>query len=920
MPPQDLQKINKSRAPMIDSIMNNPKLSRVIHEAASAPLGSTKREKAKAIISILKKSGQNKYQGQGGPGYDGQGGLDFSGMSVAPLDTTGGRSASLFSGSGAASSTNSSSGFNFSFPSIQPSSTTIFPSAPSMKTSGSGSSLAGTLSKYFSGNAPTPSSSSVFKDNSDLGISNSFKIGKTDPKSNISNFFGGLGSSVTAPPISSEKKTGLVQNGQPLTYSAPLGNSSGSSGSWDEPKSYDKTETKKTGADGSTTTTIKHTPVAGETTTGEKGPTTGGTQNPSSDPTDPNAYSSFKFNGGVYKGKGIINTENGDYDISKWATDPNHETAIKNIYGRMADIDVQDAETAQAIITQLSPKSPITGEMVMGAAKKYGGDPKLIIAMMMQDSSLGTAGKAVRTMNPGNVGNDDSENGRAYASWSNGVYAVADLLSKFKATTNGAPDTSTGTSGSSTSGGDTDYLAAYNAAPSYIKENVGPELFAKLMQGASLTDQQAELASTLKTTYDLDNLLAKKNKLEQLNPTIKQDMTDYIKSRDNYVSSIDGMLDNVNQTMATTDISNPGTNKMYQDYKNYLLTLKGRQNQRYAQYLNTSIDQYNNELTGIQNQYTNAVSAYDTALKSGGDRIKDHYDETHKILTDMYKTLEDAPGKSLDLLKKQKDLNEALLDNANSIAGYKKDWLPQVSSYSDRIVDKTSGALIPDVNLPGLVQQLSIEQNYNPIGVLDTFTNGALTKLKGMAASKDPSVFKSAQEYMKQLDSAIDPATSNLSAEARQQIAPRLADMKQSLINTIAGDVKTGTDGVRTSSGLMGYLASNYGTINKLAKELSGEKVHWYSSAKPIPTRDQLISEYNNLDPEVVGAIYDSDQLVKNQLGNDYTIINGLQKVTIPNNTSGGASLVGLPPEEQMARYLTARITEPFKYSSVLNQ
>jgi len=56
--------------------------------------------------------------------------------------------------------------------------------------------------------------------------------------------------------------------------------------------------------------------------------------------------------------------------------------------------------------------------------------PGMILAIMQQDSSFGTQGKAVRTKNPGNVGNDDTGALQYYPSWDSGVLAVANNLSK----------------------------------------------------------------------------------------------------------------------------------------------------------------------------------------------------------------------------------------------------------------------------------------------------------------------------------------------------------------------------------------------------------------------------------------------------------------------------------------------------------
>ena len=60
--------LNKKKSELLKSIMGNPKLSRVFTEALSSPIGSTKRQQSKSILSIMKKMGGLRYDGQGGPG------------------------------------------------------------------------------------------------------------------------------------------------------------------------------------------------------------------------------------------------------------------------------------------------------------------------------------------------------------------------------------------------------------------------------------------------------------------------------------------------------------------------------------------------------------------------------------------------------------------------------------------------------------------------------------------------------------------------------------------------------------------------------------------------------------------------------------------------------------------------------------
>ena len=123
----------------------------------------------------------------------------------------------------------------------------------------------------------------------------------------------------------------------------------------------------------------------------------------------------------------------GEYDITRYATDPLHEKKIMDILSKMGVMDT--AEKIDDYIMGKALSSPVTGEMVMSAAEAYTVDARLMMAMMEQDSRFGTAGVAVRTLNPGNVGNDDSGATVTYGSWQEGVTAVAGWLSRHRGST-----------------------------------------------------------------------------------------------------------------------------------------------------------------------------------------------------------------------------------------------------------------------------------------------------------------------------------------------------------------------------------------------------------------------------------------------------------------------------------------------------
>jgi len=67
---------------------------------------------------------------------------------------------------------------------------------------------------------------------------------------------------------------------------------------------------------------------------------------------------------------------------------------------------------------------------VLASARKFGVDPKLILAIAKQEANYATLGRAARTFNPGNVGNVDSGSNINWGSWQNGLDALARNISR----------------------------------------------------------------------------------------------------------------------------------------------------------------------------------------------------------------------------------------------------------------------------------------------------------------------------------------------------------------------------------------------------------------------------------------------------------------------------------------------------------
>ena len=128
--------------------------------------------------------------------------------------------------------------------------------------------------------------------------------------------------------------------------------------------------------------------------------------------------------------KGHIN----GFNITDYATDPTHEVRMSQLVYAHTN-SLKTAEDIDKYIKARTPKSPVTGAMVISACDKFGiGQPgaALLVALIQNDSGFGTLGKGARTHNPGNVGNDDTGKLVDWGTWQAGVDAVARWLSRHR--------------------------------------------------------------------------------------------------------------------------------------------------------------------------------------------------------------------------------------------------------------------------------------------------------------------------------------------------------------------------------------------------------------------------------------------------------------------------------------------------------
>jgi hypothetical protein len=243
-----------------------------------------------------------------------------------------------------------------------------------------------------------------------------------------------------------------------------------------------------------------------------------------------------------------------------------------------------------------------------------------------------------------------------------------------------------------------------------VAEGTGAGFFAKGIVdekfGGSLDAYMNAFDEKIRTHFNLTGLETELSNLKAQKKNLIPTMQNYIRGRDKYLSFIDKMIEKTEGTLMSRDMGNPAVAASYNKYMTYLYTLKGRQNQRYGNFLNSAISDYNADLERASSNYENVYKQYSDMMNRQTNIATTEYNALYNSLTDLYTSLEGAPTRqatlealqiqnSLNTIKAAKDLL-ALSGNTNI------DYFKDLKTYSDNVTDNDGNLSLEKLGAGGL--------------------------------------------------------------------------------------------------------------------------------------------------------------------------------------------------------------------------
>lgn len=391
-----------------------------------------------------------------------------------------------------------------------------------------------------------------------------------------------------------------------------------------------------------------------------------------------------------------------------------------------------------------------------------------------------------------------------------------------------------------------------------------PELLKQIFPGmkelpsGSLSDAVQKLSATLKEQSGLPQMQAQLQNMIANGVTLGPMLQTYIQNKDVSLKEIDDQRKSATDAMLHTDTGNPHSAAIWGRYMDYLNTLYNSQNTSYADFYNKSIGMYNNALTALNTQTSQAVSEYENELNTDAQLTEADYNRMYQSLTDMYTSVEQAPQKEMESALMKIQLAQAQGDAAGGAFGAGQgDWVAEYKKLTDMgvLFDNTKGS------------EGSIQSNVTDLG-------GALSTI----LSDAPKIGMNGALYV--MGQGFEKSLAGMASDPDKAL-PRANQFKDMILSSVQnGEIPAATGaqmaqqiGSATGHGVSSYLTSSNKTDaarTAMIYALTGQGGGWFDSGA-VPTQAQFTSKFKGqLPTQLLNYIYQSAQAARNVVQQSY--------------------------------------------------
>lgn len=389
-------------------------------------------------------------------------------------------------------------------------------------------------------------------------------------------------------------------------------------------------------------------------------------------------------------------------------------------------------------------------------------------------------------------------------------------------------------------------------------------------KGASLSNQLNDLKEAKKLELGLDDLYNKRQKMVSQGYSLTDDLTNYVRGHDEYVTKLDKMINESSSNVQYSgDLSDPRIRARYDQWKDYLYIQKGKQNKRYTDVLNDSINQHNQQLQQIDNSYQMAQQKLSDYMTSTSAITTEAYTRMYQSLTSLYDGITSAGANSTKIAQAEANLTRTQLLNMKTMADMstgggsdKKGDYDKGVGFAEDYIDKSNGYIMPAVNIPNAFKMIK-SSNYDD-NALNSFWDSMLNKVvnsftkvrdKNLAGDltevvgRTNRMIKSFQDGKEDLRATIgSDAVSNLDAI----LTSKVDDLVRAEMGVVSSQM-TG-DGAKLKTAIQKLLGGEktFLGFGKPTPSMTGNLGAWKNTAKALGIRSDII---DMLEPVLQSAI-----------------------------------------------------------------
>lgn len=185
---------------------------------------------------------------------------------------------------------------------------------------------------------------------------------------------------------------------------------------------------------------------------------------------------------------------------------------------------------------------------------------------------------------------------------------------------------------------------------------------AKLLPEAFLQTQLIDLENARRDEFKIDEQRDSLLQKQLRGLTIESDLKSYIRGKDKYLGQVDKLLDETNERIVNMDTSNPYVAERMKNYTNYLTILKGRQNQRYVDFLNTSIDFHKADIEQSEAFYDRSLEEVNKLITQDKATTTEWHGMIKTMLKDLYDNIEYREDRQMKIEEHEWKKAEAAAD------------------------------------------------------------------------------------------------------------------------------------------------------------------------------------------------------------------------------------------------------------------